>query len=44
MKKENNKQQTFRSPGAERRYMNRKRELEKKQRHAPVGRTDWETK
>ena len=33
---------TFRSPAAERRYRNRQRELEKKRKHKPVGRREWE--
>lgn len=34
--------ETFKKPGAERRYMNRLREMEKKQRKQPVGRQEWE--
>ena len=45
MKKDNrHDNDTFRSTGAERRYRNRRRELEKKQRHQPVGRMSWEEK
>lgn len=32
----------FKNPRAERHYRNRRRELEKKQRHLPVGRVIWE--
>ena len=34
--------ETFRKPGAERRYQNKLREMEKKQRKQPIGRQDWE--
>lgn len=43
MKKKGTMQrEPFRKPGAERRYMNRIREIEKKQRHQPIGRMTWE--
>lgn len=36
-----NRNETFRSAGAERRYRNKRREMEKKKRHQPTGRVVW---
>jgi hypothetical protein len=36
------KRETIRHPEAMRRYQARRREIEKKRRHSPVGRTTWE--
>lgn len=41
---QNRNTEVFRSPGAERRYRNKQREMEKQQRRQPVGRRDWEEK
>ena len=42
MKKSDVNRETFRSHKAERHYLNKRRELEKKQRRQPEGRRDWE--
>lgn len=41
MRKEK-KHELMRNPEAIRRYMARRREIEKKRRHSPVGRVTWE--
>lgn len=35
---------TFRSPAAERRYRNKRREMSKEEKRKPVGRQEWEEK
>lgn len=42
MRKETQRTDAFRSPGSERRYRNKVRELEKQQRKRPIGRVTWE--